>query len=394
MANSSVVLDQMSAGSLVATDNIGGTQHQLIKMEFGPEGAGTQVSQTNPLPVTSSGTITSGSIVVTAGTEIITSGSITVVAGTIGTVGAVGQIHNAGTIQGGTIGQITNGSIVVTAGTMALSSPGTITSGTVAINAGTIGGKAASGAAAVANPVQIAGTDSGGSIYSPLIDIAGAGTISGVGTLPGIGVVSNLTNGSIKITAGTTNAGTLDLVTTVTTVSNLTNGSIKVTAGTIADATVRVGTINSGTINAGTINSGTINAGTINSGTINAGTINAGTFSLNPIPTKLIATIGSVWGTSSGTAGTLVAAPTGGSAIYLNDISIVNEGTSTLTAGLSFGTNQQGTLVIARAAMAGNGGIEKPFPAANSGNGTQFPLVMWTTGSGTASFTASYFISL
>lgn len=426
-----VTLDSMSGGSIVATDDIGGVHHQLVKVEFGAANSATQVDATNPLPTTvisgttavnTPGTITSGSIAVTAGTVqatlaspgTITSGSITVTAGTVGTVGAVGQVHNAGTIQGGTVGvvsNITNGSIVVTAGTVqaTLASPGTITSGTVAINAGTVGGKAASGAASVANPVQIAGTDSGGTIYSPLITTAGAigsivnigtikeaGTVTGVGTVPGVGVVTtvtNLSNGTIQNSGTTTGVGVVTSVGQVVTgtiansgtstgvgvVSNLTNGSIKVTAGTVIVTT-------------GTVNSGTINAGTINSGTVNSGTINVGTIS--PVPSKMISVIGSVWGTSSGTAGTLVAAPTSGSAIYINELSITNEGTSTLTAGMGFGTGQQGTTVLARTFMAGNGGIEKGFPTATTGGGTQLPLVMWTTGSGTATFCASYFIAL
>ena len=420
-----VTIDSMSGGSVVATDNIGDVQYQRVKITVGNDGTAVgDVYDGRPLPTSIiSGTIAlpanaaqetggnldylleidtntsaissntnnllkqGGSVVVTAGTVqatlaspgTITSGSIAVTAGTVGTVGAVGQVHNAGTIAGGTVGVVQSVSQVVT-GTIANSGTTTgvgvvssLTAGTVAINAGTIGGKAASGAASVANPVQIAGTDSGGTVYSPLINTAGAigsvaniGTIKEAGTVTGVGVVTSV--GQV-VTGTIANSGT---TTGVGVVSNLTNGSIKVT---------------SGTVNAGTINAGTINTGTINSGTINVGTI-------SPVPSKMISVIGSVWGTNSATAGTLIAAPTNGSAIYLNEVSITNEGTTTLTAGFGFGTAQQGTTVITRAAMAGNGGIEKPFPVAATGGGTQAPLVMWTTGSGTAFFSASYFIAL
>lgn len=465
------------------------------------------------------GTVANVGVVHNAGT--IASGSLANI-GFIHSIGTMPAI-TIGDISGGTIDEITNGSIVVTAGTVALatgtntvgkvrlvdsggeeievigsgdnlsdstlmlvthsrmalfdgsawdrargdSTNGLLVNlgsnndivGTIAINAGTVGGKAASGAVAEANPIQIAGTDSGGTIYSPLINTAGAGTVSGVGTLPGVGVVSQITNGSIVITAGTVtslasgttigtinagtinsgtiNAGTINAGTftpdggtigtiqyiqdgaiqitsgsvanvakvhnagtiadgtlaIVTAVSNLTNGTVRVTAGTVAVTTP--GTITSGSIavTAGTVNAGTINAGTINSGTINAGTF-TGTVQINPNTSQQFSIIGSIWGTSSGTAGTIISAPTSGSAIHISDLSIVNEGTSTLTAGMGFGTGQQGTTVLVRAAMAGNGGIQKSFAYPVTGGGTQLPLVIWTTGSGTAAFNASYFIAL
>lgn len=39
-------------GAFVASDEINGAQHQLIKIEFGAEGQATQVSEGNPLPIT------------------------------------------------------------------------------------------------------------------------------------------------------------------------------------------------------------------------------------------------------------------------------------------------------------------------------------------------------
>ena len=335
-----VILDSMSGGETVATDDIGGVQHQLVKLEYGAANSATQVDASNPLPVsaingtvaipagvavTTPGTITSGSIAVTAGTVqatlaspgTITSGSIAVTAGTIGTVGAVGQVHNAGTVQGGTIGVVSSVSQVVT------------------------------------------------------------GTIANSGTTTGVGVVSNLTNGSIVVTAGTVgtvtnvgqvyNAGTIQngTLAAVTTVANLTNGTVRVTAGTV-------------------------NSGTINAGTINAGTINAGTIKIQPRTTVNLLTIGSVWGTSSGTAGTIVAAPGASTVMMINELSIVNEGTTNVTAGMGFGTAQQGTTVIVRAALAGNGGIQKSFPLPIGGSHVNLPLVVWTTGSGTASFNLTY----
>lgn len=39
------------AGKTVATDDVSAIQHQLVKLEYGTDGAATMVSDTNPLPV-------------------------------------------------------------------------------------------------------------------------------------------------------------------------------------------------------------------------------------------------------------------------------------------------------------------------------------------------------
>lgn len=41
-----------SSGATIATDDIGGVQHQLVKVEFGGDGVATPVSGADPLPVT------------------------------------------------------------------------------------------------------------------------------------------------------------------------------------------------------------------------------------------------------------------------------------------------------------------------------------------------------
>jgi hypothetical protein len=48
-----------TAGAIVATDTIVGVDHQLVKVEYGDAGSATQVSSSNPLPVTQSGSATS-----------------------------------------------------------------------------------------------------------------------------------------------------------------------------------------------------------------------------------------------------------------------------------------------------------------------------------------------
>ena len=48
-----VVLNQGAGGSTVASDEINGIQHQRVKLEYGENGSATDVSTTNPLPITS-----------------------------------------------------------------------------------------------------------------------------------------------------------------------------------------------------------------------------------------------------------------------------------------------------------------------------------------------------
>lgn len=488
----------MSGGSTVATDNIGDVQYQRVKLTIGNDGTAVgDVYSGRPLPVdVISGTtaITGGVSVNTPGT--ITSGSIAVTAGTVGTVGAVGQVHNAGTIAGGTVGvvqNLTNGSIVVTAGTV-----GTVASIAQVHNAGTMAGGTLGVVQNLTNGSIVVTAGTTGTVGA-VGQVHNAGTVAG-GTL---GVVSNLTNGSVRVTAGTINSGTinagtvtitdgtqqantvagdtgqnglitlgnrLELSFTTTTaqavgtadVSNYRSVSVQIlTQG--GSSTVTFQGSNDGSnwvsvalvqpsntlsspststssanvmfvgnlsfryfrLNVTGIASGTtsgvieffsfalpnlttiagqiaingtqavaMSSGTITTGTVarvhSVGTINSGTVKLNPRPATNLLNIGSAWGTSSGTAGTIIAAPGAGTSIMINELSIINEGTSNLTAGMGFGTNQQGTLVIARAAMAGNGGVQKSFPTAIGGSYANLPLVIWTTGSGTASFVLSY----
>lgn len=46
-----VILNPGVGGETVATDDVGGVQHQKVKIEFGDDGVATMVSATNPLPV-------------------------------------------------------------------------------------------------------------------------------------------------------------------------------------------------------------------------------------------------------------------------------------------------------------------------------------------------------
>jgi hypothetical protein len=75
-------------GTNVATDNISGTHHQLIKLEYGDDGSATQVSETNPLPV-----VLSNDTVEVTGTVSIANGQ---------TIGVSGDVGLSGSLPAGT----------------------------------------------------------------------------------------------------------------------------------------------------------------------------------------------------------------------------------------------------------------------------------------------------
>jgi len=50
MADNVQLNSPTTSGAVIATDDIAGVQHQLVKLEFGEDGSATQVSNSNPLP--------------------------------------------------------------------------------------------------------------------------------------------------------------------------------------------------------------------------------------------------------------------------------------------------------------------------------------------------------
>lgn len=310
----------------------------------------------------------------------------------VGTITNIGTIKEAGTVTGvgvvTTLTNLSNGTIQSSGTSTGVGVVSNLTQGSINVTAGTVGGKAASGAAAVANPVQIAGTDSGGTIYSPLVTTGGAfGSITGMGVVT---TLSNLTNGTVRVTAGTVNAGTINAGTIntgtinegtlslITTVSNLTNGSIKVTAGT--------GIVTASTVNTGTINSATINAATINTGTIR----DDGRAAVNFL------TFGTTFG-GTGTAAayaTLVAAPGANTSVWVSDLSLTNP-YGTLELAIGFGTAVDGTANLVKGVYGTQTGvgIQKTFPKAVNGGITNTPLIVSKSGLGTVYANVSYFTS-
>jgi hypothetical protein len=67
-----VTLNTGSGGATLATDDIAGIQHQRVKIQYGVDGAATDVSDTNPLPIDDAG----GSITVDNAALSVTGGGV------------------------------------------------------------------------------------------------------------------------------------------------------------------------------------------------------------------------------------------------------------------------------------------------------------------------------
>lgn len=293
----------------------------------------------------------------------------------------------------GVVSSLTNGTVRVTAATV---NTGTINASTVnasTVNLGSVGGLGANAAATVGFPVLVAGMDGGGTAYTFLTDTTRRiHNVMQVGTLN----AGTLNAGTVDVAVlPDLTGGTVDLVTTITTLSNLTNGSVRVTAGTITSGTVDVvsnvtnGTIRvtAGTINTGTINSGTINAGTINTGTINSGTINAGTITEQPYPASQVLPAFAI-GTAA--IGTLVSAAGAGTGIYINSYALTVM-SGTLDMCLSFGLGSTSNQVVARGYFPPGGGVALSFDHPSFyGTANSALTYQILGGAGTASWAVTY----
>ena len=371
--------------TIVASDDVSGTQYQVIKLDMGTNGVSNPFSGTIPaVSNLEAGTITS----LQGGTvsSNILSGSITVIASTItvlpnipgGTIGLVTRVGNVGTLEVGTISTLPN----IPGGTIGVVSSVTdvanLAKGTITrLEGGTVSSNILSGSIAVI-----------------------AGTVESVGTVPGIGVVTNLTSGSVTMTVGTLTVmpnipgGTLGLVTTVT---NLSNGTIQ-SSGT----TTGVGVVTSVTnLASGTLlNSGTttgvgvvslLSAGTVTrleQGSIN---VTAGTFRQDYRPISPELTYGTIFGGTAAGYGTLIAAQGSGTSIYITNLKMMNNsgGTAPLDMMIGYGTALNGTTVVDRGNYVT--GISRSFKGMN-GNITNTDLVCYVGAAGTIAVNISYWI--
>ena len=371
-----------TTGALYVQDLSGAAGTTTVQMVSGTLNVGTVVISSS-----SGGT----NVNVITGTLLNTGTNINVVTGTLLNTGT-----NVNVITGTqqlltTVSNLTNGSINLLTGT---------------VNVGTVTayGNAAPAVVRSGNPVPIAGTDSGGTIYIPLVTTGGilaanvpTGTVT-TGTLALVSTVSNLTNGSINVLTGTVtrvsnlgtlevgsvsitntpsvnvatgtqqtlgtvgvlNNGTLALVSTVTTVSNLTNGSINVLTGTMTRVS-------------------------------NVGTLESGTVRIDSVPPVIGTSYGTLGTAGAATWGTLIAASGAGTRQYVSGLSVVVASGTVDCAITNVGTVATigGAGILTRGQFPAGGGIMRDFfPAMVSGtNGT---LSFWVGGAGTAYFTVQY----
>ena len=220
------------------------------------------------------------------------------------------------------------------------------------------------------------------------VGVVNSGTLGQVTLVPTVTTVSNLTNGSVRLTVGTLTTGSLTnlaslhtgtiqsvsevvkgtttLVSTVTTLSNLTNGSVNILTGTLQS---------SGT---------TTGVGVVTSVT----NLAAGTVQLNPVPVPTMLMHG-----TQGTAGgsffaTISAASGAGTKHYISGVDIVME-SGTADVRVLTGTAIQGTGVLTAGKFPAGGGIHKQWLPAFA-TGTNSELTYHFVGAGTAFIHVDY----
>ncbi len=81
MANNTQLNTNVTSGDTIATEDIAGVKHELVKVEFGADGIATKVSATDPLPVTTGG-LTDTEL---RATPVPVSGTVTVDTSTLAT---------------------------------------------------------------------------------------------------------------------------------------------------------------------------------------------------------------------------------------------------------------------------------------------------------------------
>ena len=134
-----IILNAGSGGDTVAADEIGGKKHQRIKIQYGDDGAATDVSDTNPLPIDDAG----GSITVDATSLPLPTGAATSAA-------QLADGHNV------TVDNASGGSAVnIQDGGNSITIDGTVT-------ASNVSGDVAHDAADSGNPVKIGGKANAG----------------------------------------------------------------------------------------------------------------------------------------------------------------------------------------------------------------------------------------
>lgn len=256
------------------------------------------------------------------------------------------------------------------------------------------------GTAGTAETVRVVASDAGalrvdlvsgdtiniGTMTVGTIDNVVDGTLSKVSSVTEVsnlasGTISEITNGSIIVTAGTITTAASDIPGgTIDVLSALTTGSVVVTAGTV-DATL-TGDLSGGTVDLVSA----IAAGSV--------AVTAGTVKIDGRPNRNVLTYGTAFGGTAAAYGTLIGSALVGAGTYLwlNDLSMVNR-TGTVGCQIGFGTALNGDTVLAKGKFGANSGIQKSYPLAVNGNTTNQDLVCYIDAAGTVDISVSYFLA-
>jgi hypothetical protein len=211
---------------------------------------------------------------------------------------------------------------------------------------------------------------------------AGAAYVDLIGTEP------------VVVQIGTMTVGTLDLL-KAGTITKLEQGSVQVTAGTMTAGTVdllKAGTITR--VEGGTLTVGNLPAN-LQGGTLGEVSVLAlGTVKLNPRPNQSVLSYGTTFGGTAAGYGTMVGSAGTGTSIWVQGVSIVNSGGGTVTGLVGFGTELNGTSVLAKGDFGDQGGIQKSFTYPVNAGMTNADLVCYVGAAGTMDFNVSYFIAV
>lgn len=402
-------ITRVEGGTITLSNPTGTTvtvDHGTVTLS-NPTGTTVQFNNGTVDSVTTVSNLTNGSVRITVGT-------ITVLPNTPGgTLGLVSSVTEVANLAKGTITRVEGGSIVVTAGTFT-AEIGDITGGTIDL---------ITSVTEVANLAKGTITRLEGGTLGV---VSSVGSVPGIGTLTNIGSITNigmLHGGTVVTTMGDLTGGTLDLLSSVTEVANLAKGTItELEGGTldVVSSVTNIANLAKGTITRleggtlGVVSSvtdvanlakGTItrleggtlgvvsmlSAGTVTrleQGSIN---VTAGTVRLNPNPTIVSNSYGT---TTNGTIGTLVAAPSAGSAIFVTSLDISVQ-SGTVEPVVSWGLAAQGNQVLSRGNYTAGGGISKnpTYPVSGSATGTALTFNI-LSGSGTVSYNVAYFVAV
>lgn len=223
MADNVTLSTVTTAGVSAATDDVGGTHFQRVKIALGADGTFVgDVSSSNPMPVVNSAAVTvtgsvgiSGPVTVTGSVTSAITGPVTVTGSVSATQSGNWSIMGPVTVTGsvGISGPVTVtglvsavGQVSIAGGTVAISGPVTVTgsvsavgqvsvAGSVAVSQHTIQGAVslAGGTTGISGPVTVTGAVSVlGSLSSSLTTLLGATVVSGATVSGTIGVAKRV----------------------------------------------------------------------------------------------------------------------------------------------------------------------------------------------------------